>query len=137
MCNIHTVAYCIDEKHQRFRYVESITICKFIKYTAAVLVNIYRYSLSVQSFSICCFILRYSDETEDEINLLAKSTLESLAKKWGKIFTEDLVESNIRLLKDHVKTFFNEILSETDKKEETILNRIEGNFWRRHHSISI
>lgn len=75
---------------------------------------------------ICFVFIVYSDETEEEINQLAKRTLKRLVKKWEKIFTNDLVESNIRLLKDHVQTFFNEILSETDKKEETILNRIES-----------
>lgn len=57
---------------------------------------------------------------------MARRTLKELVKKWEKIFTEDLVESNIRLLKGHVQTFFNEILSETDRKEETILSKIES-----------
>ncbi|KAG4068667.1 hypothetical protein HA402_002358 [Bradysia odoriphaga] len=66
------------------------------------------------------------DQTEDEISKLANRNLKELVKKWSNIFTPDLVESNIHLLKDHVQTFFNEILSETDKKEETILKRIDG-----------
>lgn len=54
--------------------------------------------------------------------------MKELVKKWEKIFTEELVESNIHLLEDHVQTFFNEILSETERKEETILNKIESGF---------
>lgn len=67
-----------------------------------------------------------SDDTEKDIHKLAEHTLGALVQKWKTIFSDDLVESNIRLLKDHVRTFFNEILSETDKKEETILKRIES-----------
>lgn len=74
-----------------------------------------------------CLLLCCRNQTEDEISKLAKSNLKELVNKWSNIFTPDLVESNIHLLKDHVQTFFNEILSETDKKEETILKRIEGN----------
>lgn len=57
---------------------------------------------------------------------MVRDTLDALVGKWETIFSDDLVESNIRLLKDHVRTFFNEILSETDKKEETILKKIES-----------
>ncbi|KAJ6637474.1 Protein regulator of cytokinesis 1 [Pseudolycoriella hygida] len=66
------------------------------------------------------------EETEDAIKKSTNVTIHALAKKWAKIFPSDLVESNIRLLKDHAQTFFNEILSETDRKEEIVMERIES-----------
>lgn len=62
--------------------------------------------------------------TAERINCLTGDVMDELSRLWFNIYEPDIVEKNIMLLEQHVKTLFVDITSESVKRRDDLQSEV-------------
>lgn len=63
--------------------------------------------------------------TAERINSLTVNVMEELAVLWYDLYEPSVVEKNITLLEQHVKTLYDDITNESAKRREMLQNDVD------------
>lgn len=64
--------------------------------------------------------------TAERISSLTGDVIEELGRLWFNIYEPDIVDKNIQLLEQHVRTLFVDITNETVKRRDDLQEQVDG-----------
>lgn len=64
--------------------------------------------------------------TADRISALTGDVIEELSRLWFNIYEPEIVDKNITLLEEHVRTLFVDITNETVKRRDHLQEQVDG-----------
>lgn len=74
-------------------------------------------------------LLQFREQIEQEIAEISHKSLSALRSLWEETFEASMCEDNIRIMVNHVRAFYEEIIEETKTKKAVIISDIQSEFF--------
>lgn len=83
--------------------------------------------------TIIYFFPKFRTQTAERIGTLTGDVMEELSRLWFNIYEPEIVEKNITLLEQHVRTLFVDITSESVKRRDQLQDEVNREYTNNSH----